>query len=434
MPANQIVVPISTPVIPPGQEPTKPSLLNKPAEGVPFFTPVQDPPSGTAVDPQPDGAPIPTLFKPLTIRGVTFQNRIFVSPLCQYSCIDGFQQPWNEGHIGGIVSRGPGLFIVEATAVQSRGRISPEDSGIWLDAQIPGLAKHVQFAHSQNQKIGIQIAHAGRKASTVPPFLSFGDTAHLDANGWPDDVVGPSAIPFSDTFPKPREMTLREIEELKADFVRAAVRSVKAGFDVIEIHNAHGYLLHEFLSPVSNQRTDKYGGSFENRVRLTLEIVEGIRAAIPRDMPLFLRISATDWLEQVPEIKESWTLDQTVKLAPLLAERGVDLLDVSSGGQHPLARYNPANSGNPQIGFAKEVKKAVGDKMHVSGVGGIKEGKQAESVLNEGTPLDAVMVGRWFQKNPGLVWQFAEDLNISIYLASQIGWGFGGRSTRTSKK
>lgn len=185
---------------------------------------------------------------------------------------------------------------------------------------------------------------------------------------------------------------------------------------------------------MTNQRTDKYGGSFENRVRLTLEVVEGVRAAIPKDMPLFLRISATDWLEQVPEIKESWTLDQTVKLAPLLAERGVDLLDVSSGGQHPAARYSPANSGNPQIGFAKEVKKAVGNKMHVSGVGGIKEGKQAEGVLTEGTPLDAVMVGRWFQKNPGLVWQFAEDLNISIYLASQIGWGFGGRSTRTSKK
>lgn len=185
---------------------------------------------------------------------------------------------------------------------------------------------------------------------------------------------------------------------------------------------------------MANQRTDKYGGSFENRVRLTLEVVEGVRAAIPKDMPLFVRISATDWLDQVPEIKESWTLDQTVRLAPLLAERGVDLLDVSSGGQHPAARYSPANSGNPQIGFAKEVKKAVGDKMHVSGVGGIKEGRQAEGVLTEGTALDAVMVGRWFQKNPGLVWQFAEDLNISIYLASQIGWGFGGRSTRTSKK
>lgn len=433
-PTNEIILPVSTPVIPSGQEPAKPSLVNKPAEGVPFFTPVQDPPAGAAVDPQPDGASIPKLFTPLKIRGVTFQNRIFVAPMCQYSCIDGFQQPWIDHHIGGIVSRGPGLFIVEATAVQSRGRISPEDCGIWLDAQIPGLVKHVQFAHSQNQKIGIQIAHAGRKASTVAPFLSFGDTAHLDVNGWPNDVIGPSAIPFSDTFPMPREMTLAEIEEVKADFVRAAMRAVKAGFDVIEIHNAHGYLLGNFLSPTSNKRTDKYGGSFENRVRLTLEIVEGIRAAIPKDMPLFLRISATDWLEKVPEVGESWTLDQTLKLAPMLAERGVDLLDVSSGGQHPAAKYTPANSGNPQIDFAKEVKKVVGDKMHVSGVGGIKEGKQAEGILTEGTPLDVIMCGRGFQKNPGLVWQFAEDLNISIYLAGQIGWGAGGRSTRTSRK
>lgn len=434
MPTNQIVVPVTTPVVPPSQALSKPSLQNKPAEGVPFFTPIQDPPAGTAVDPQPNGAAIPTLFKPLKLRGVTFQNRIFVAPLCQYSSIDGFQQPWNDAHIGGIVSRGPGLFIMEATAVQARGRISPEDSGIWLDAHIPGLARLVQFAHSQNQKIGIQIAHAGRKASTVPPFLSMGDTAGKDANGWPDDVVAPSAIAFSETFPQPRAMTLREIEELKADFVRGAVRAVKAGFDVIEIHNAHGYLLHQFLSPITNQRTDQYGGSFENRVRLTLEIVEEIRAAIPEDMPLFVRISATDWLENNPDFPESWTVEQSAKLAVLLAERGVDLLDVSSGGQHPAAKYHAANSSNPQWEFAKEIKKAVGETLHVAAVGGIKEGKQAEGILTEGTQLDAVLVGRHFQKNPGLVWQMAEDLDIAIYLASQIGWGFGGRTARISRR
>lgn len=436
MPSDQIVVPITTPIIPPGQEPPKPSLLNKAAEGVPFFTPAQDPPAGTAFDPQPDGKPVPALFKPLKIRGVTFQNRIFVSPLCQYSSVDGFQQPWNDGHIGGIVSRGPGLFIAEATAVQARGRISPDDAGLWLDAQIPGWQRHVQFAHSQNQKIAIQLAHAGRKASTCPPFLGFNQGTHLDGNGWPDDIMGPSAIRWSDKLPQPREMTLREIEELKADFARAAVRSVKAGFDVIEIHNAHGYLLHSFLSPVANQRTDQYGGSFENRVRLTLEVVDSIRAVIPDDMPLFLRISATDWLEESPDFKESWTLDDTIKLAPILAEHGVDLLDISSGGQHPSAAYPAplANSKKSHIGFSREIKAAVGDKLLVSVVGGIKEGNQAEKMLTEGTPLDVVMAGSHFQKNPGLVWQFADDLGIVIYLANQMGWGFGGRAARASRR
>lgn len=432
---REIVVPVTKPIVPPEQSPSKPSLYNKAADGVPFFTPAQDPPSGTAVDPQPDGAVIPKLFTPLKIRGVAFQNRIFLSPLCQYSCLDGFQQPWNTAaHLGGIISRGPGLAIVEATAVQARGRITPEDSGIWLDAQIPGLAQHVQFAHSQNQKIGIQIAHAGRKASTVAPWLSPGATAGRDVGGWPDDVVAPSAVPYNDDFPKPRALTLAEIEEVKADFIRAAERAVKAGFDVIELHNAHGYLLHEFLSPVSNKRTDKYGGSFENRVRLTLEIVEGIRATIPEDMPLFVRISATDWLEEHPVIKESWTVKDSAKLAALLADRGVDLLDVSSGGSHPEANMKGGPLGAYQVPFSKEIKQAIGDKMLVSAVGGIKEGKQAEEILTGEIPLDIIFAGRQFQKNPGLVWHWAEELGTSIYVASQIGWGFAGRGSRVPRK
>ncbi|CAN8097349.1 unnamed protein product [Discula destructiva] len=432
MPSHQVVVPVTKSVVPKGQEPGKSSAYIKPAEGVPFFTPAQDPPAGTAVDPQPDGGPIPKLFTPLKIRGVTFQNRIFVAPLCQYSCIDGFQQPWNlASHIGGIVARGPGLFMMEATAVQARGRITPQDSGLWLDAHIPALVQHVQFAHSQSQKIGIQLAHAGRKASTNPPWVKPG-VAGLDIGGWPSDLVAPSAIAWADGYPVPKEMTLDDIAELKADFVRAAQRAVTAGFDVIELHVAHGYLLHEFLSPVSNQRTDQYGGSFENRVRLVLEVAEETRAAIPEDMPLFVRISSTDWLEDNADFKESWTVNDSVKIAPLLAERGVDLLDVSSGGAHPAAKISPF--GPYQVPFAKQIKKAVGDKMFLSAVGSIKDGKVADDILTSETAIDVVMAGRTFQKNPGLVWQWADELGVSIHVAAQIGWGFGGRGTKVSRK
>ncbi|KAH8895782.1 FMN-linked oxidoreductase [Thozetella sp. PMI_491] len=422
------LVPLTRPPLAAGEQH---GIENTPFQNSPFYTPAQDLPAGTALDPQPDGKPIPKLFSPLTIRGVQFQNRIFVSPMCQYSALDGFHTPWHASHLGGIIMRGPGLTFVEMTAVQANGRITPEDSGIYLDAHIIGLKQHADFAHSQGQKIGIQIAHAGRKASTVAPFLSLGATATADVGGWPDDVVGPSAIPFSDAYPKPRELSLAEIEQVKVDFVRGAQRAVMAGFDVVEIHVAHGYLLHQFVSPASNHRTDKYGGSFENRVRLILEIVEDVRATIPGSMPLFVRLSATDWLEEVAGYEgESWTLQDSVKLAPLLAERGVDLLDVSTGGNHRLQKIKPGPG--YQAPFAKEIKKAVGDTMLVSTVGSIATGKLAEELLTSETPLDAVMAGRPFLKNPGLVWSWAEELETGIYLAKQIGWGFGGRGTKKS--
>jgi 2,4-dienoyl-CoA reductase-like NADH-dependent reductase (Old Yellow Enzyme family) len=218
-------------------------------------------------------------------------------------------------------------------------------------------------------------------------------------------------------------MTLDDIEEFKAAWVTGVKRSLAAGFDVIEIHNAHGYLLHSFLSPASNNRTDKYGGSFENRIRLTLEIVELTRANIPEDTPLFLRISATDWLDHDGYEGESWTLADTLKLAPLLAERGVDLLDVSSGGNHPAQKIKAGPA--YQAPFAKEVKKVVGDKMAVGTVGTITSGEQANSLLDEG--LDLAIVGRMFQKNPALVWTWAEELGVEINVANQIRWGFGGR-------
>ncbi|KAI5859850.1 NADPH dehydrogenase [Durotheca rogersii] len=408
-------------------------IPNVAAKGVPFFTPAQEPPAGTAVDPQPDGSAIPKLFTPLRIRGLTLQNRIFVSPMCQYSADNGSQTPWHTAHLGGIIQRGPGLTIIEATAVQARGRITPQDSGLWLDEQIEPLRRNVQFAHSQGQHIAIQLAHAGRKASMVAPWLSRASLATKDVGGWPDDVVGPSAIPYDESHAQPRALSLAEIQQLKADFASAARRSVQAGFDVIELHSAHGYLLHNFLSPVSNQRTDEYGGSFENRVRLLLEIVEEVRKVIPDSIPLFVRFSATEWLEGVDGIKESWKVEDAVQLAELLAERGVDVIDVSSGGNHPKQKVKTGPG--YQAPLAKAVKRAVGDKALVSTVGNIVNGRLAEQLLVGGqgeddTPLDIAMAGRLFQRNPGLVWTWADDLNTSIYVANQIGWGFGGRATK----
>ncbi|KAH8684869.1 putative mannose-1-phosphate guanyltransferase [Tricladium varicosporioides] len=418
-----------------GETLSKRGISNEPAQGVSYFTPAQTPPSGTASDPQPDNRLIPKLFTPLKIRGLTLQNRIILSPLCQYSAEDGHFTPWHLSHLGGIISRGPGLSFIEATAVQPNGRITPQDAGIWSDKHIEGpysLKAVVEFAHSQGQKIGIQLAHAGRKASTVAPWLSMGAVATKEVGGWPDDVVSASAIPYNEDHCSPRELSLSEIEQLKNDWVAAVKRAIKAGFNVIEIHDAHGYLLHNFISPASNKRTDKYGGSFENRTRLTLEIVDLARANMPEDMPLFLRLSASDWLDHDGYSGESWTIKDSVRLAPLLAEKGVDLLDVSSAGNHPSQKITPGPG--YQVPFAKEIKAAVGDKMLVSAVGTITGGKQAEAILSgtgEGShgehEIDAVFAGRMFQKNPGLVWSWAEELGVQINVANQIRWGFGGR-------
>lgn len=409
---------------PPAMSASRLTIPNVAASGISYFTPAQRPPSGTARKPQSDGSPVPKLFTPLTLRGVTFQNRIFLSPLCQYSAQDGHLTDWHVAHLGGIAQRGPGLVFVEATAVVPEGRITPEDSGLWQDSQIPPLARVVEFTHSQGQHIAIQLAHAGRKASTVAPWLSTGDIATEEVHGWPNNVKAPSAIPFNERFPKPTAMTLADIQNVKDAFVAAAKRSVKAGVDVIEIHNAHGYLLHEFLSPVANKRTDAYGGSWENRTRLTLEVVEAVRGAIPETMPLFLRISATDYLEnQTDEFPESWTVADTARLAPVLAERGVDLLDVSGGGLSPKQAIPKGPAYQSPSAFA--VKQAVGDKMTVSTVGTVTTGPLANKLLDEG--LDVAFVGRMFQKNPGLVWAFAEELGVEIDVANQIKWAFGGR-------
>ncbi|KAF4431336.1 NADPH dehydrogenase afvA [Colletotrichum fructicola] len=383
--------------------------FNEAADNCSFFSPKQDPRPGSAVDPQPSGEPIPKLFTPLKIRGATLQNRIWVSPMCQYSAHEGFHTPWHITHYGGMAQRGPGLMMVEATAVQANGRITPEDSGIWLDADVETLKKHVEFAHSQNQIIAIQLAHAGRKASTLAPWLGFETLAGQEAGGWPQDVVGPSDLAWSDKHATPREMTIAEIDQLKQDFVKA-----------------------------SNKRTDQYGGSFENRTRLAIELVDAVREVIPEDMPLFVRISATDWLDTNPEWDgPSWTVDESVKLAQILADHGVDVLDVSTGGNHSQQKI--VASAGFQAPMAKEIKAAVGDKMLVSAVGIIKDGNLAEKLITgsdeEGdTPLDLIAAGRGFQKNPGLVWQWADDLGVDIHVAKQIGWGFKGRVKKVPKK
>ncbi|KAL4873055.1 hypothetical protein BDV12DRAFT_182678 [Aspergillus spectabilis] len=402
-----------------------PDMEVKPASGISYFTPAQEPPAGTAADPQSDGSPIPKLFQPLKVRGLTLHNRIGLSPLCQYSADDGHMTDWHMAHLGGIAQRGPGFLMIEATAVEPEGRITPQDLGLWKDSQIEPMRRVIEFARSQGQIMGVQIAHAGRKASTVPPWLSFGDTATEKVGGWPDRVKGPSDVPFASRFPVPKQMTKDDIENLKASWVAAVKRAVRAGADFVEIHNAHGYLLMSFLSPAVNTRNDEYGGSFENRIRLSIEISKLTREAVPDHLPVFLRVSATDWLEEVQPDQPSWRLEDTIKFAQALAESGnIDVLDVSSGGTHAAQKIQ--SKPGFQAPFAAAVKKAVGDKLLVGTVGMIDGGHLANSLL-EKEGLDLALVGRGFQKNPGLVWTFAEELGVEIGMANQIRWGFSSR-------
>ncbi|KAE8142332.1 hypothetical protein BDV38DRAFT_295112 [Aspergillus pseudotamarii] len=406
----------------------KPQHVNRAAGGVSYFTPAQLPPAGTALVTK-DTKNVPKLFRPLRIRGLTLNNRITVAPMCQYSAEDGHFTMWHITHMGGIVQRGPGISCVEATAVSPEGRISPEDVGLWKDSQIEGLRTVVDFAHSQGQKMMIQLGHAGRKASTVTPWLSSGAIAGKELNGWPDECWAPSALAWDENHAIPRAMTIQQIQDFKVAFADAVKRALKAGFDAIEIHGAHGYLISEFLSPATNHRTDAYGGSFENRTRLAIELVEETRAIIPDDMPLFFRISATDWLEEASEteIPESWTADDTVKFAGILAQKGVDVLDVSTGGNHPLQK--PHSGPAYQAPFAVKVKQAVGDKLKISTVGMIDNAHLANDLL-EKEGLDLITVGRGFQKNPGLVFAWADQLGIEVRMPNQIAWGFGGRGKK----
>jgi 2,4-dienoyl-CoA reductase-like NADH-dependent reductase (Old Yellow Enzyme family) len=326
------------------------------------------------------------LFSPLQLRSVSFANRIGVSPMCQYSAQDGFANDWHFVHLGSRAQGGAGLVIMEAAAVVPEGRISPGDLGIWKDEHIPGLKRIVSFLHSQGVRAGIQLAHAGRKGSRSVPFT--GERLLLPAEGgWP--TVGPSALAFGPGYSQPKPLSPVGLAAIPQAFAQAAQRALAAHFDFIEIHAAHGYLLHQFLSPLSNRRTDTFGGSFRNRTRLLLEVVDAVRAGWPTHLPLFVRISATDWVE------EGWTIDESVELSCLFREHGVDLVDVSSGGLHPSAQI-PVGPGF-QVRFAGRIKREAG--LPTAAVGLISDAAQANAIVAQGE-ADLVLLGREFLRDP----------------------------------
>jgi 2,4-dienoyl-CoA reductase-like NADH-dependent reductase (Old Yellow Enzyme family) len=311
------------------------------------------------------------LLSPLTIRGVTLRNRIVVSPMCQYSAEDGFAHDWHLVHLGSRAVGGAALVFVEATAVTSQGRISPGDVGIWKEEQLEPLARIARFVESQGAVAGIQLAHAGRKGACERAWKG-GAKLRLDEGGWP--VVAPSAIPFNEGDPIPTALDLAGIDGIVDAFEAAARRALTAGFRVIEIHSAHGYLLHEFLSPISNRRTDEYGGSLENRMRLLLRVAEHLRTLIPEDRLLFVRISATDWVDG------GWEIEQSIQLARRLKLLGVDLIDVSSGGLVPQARI-PVAKGF-QVSFARRIRDEA--DIRTGAVGMITEAQHADEIITGG--------------------------------------------------
>jgi 2,4-dienoyl-CoA reductase-like NADH-dependent reductase (Old Yellow Enzyme family) len=327
----------------------------------------------------------PHLFTPLTVRGTTIRNRIAVSPMCMYSSVDGFANDWHFVHLGSRAVGGAGLVFTEATAVTAEGRISPQDLGIWSDEHVPGLARVVEFVHGHGAATGTQLAHAGRKASTAPPWDGGGPVGE-DQGGW--RPVAPSAIPFADGYPIPHELSADEIRGVVGAFAAAAGRAIEAGFDWIELHAAHGYLLHQFLSPLSNQREDEYGGAFENRVRIVLETVAAVREVWREERPLAVRVSGTDWAVG------GWTLDDTVRLAALLADAGVDLVDCSSGGTLPRVAI-PVGPGY-QVPFAEAVRR---QGVLSGAVGLITSPEQAEELIRNGR-ADLVLLARAMLRDP----------------------------------
>ena len=345
------------------------------------------------------------LFSPLAIKSITLKNRIAISPMCQYSATDGFASDWHLVHLGSRAAGGAGLIIQEATAVSPEGRISPGDLGLWNDAQIEKYIQINQFIESQNAVPGIQLAHAGRKASVSAPWDG---NKKLDATqgGW--QTVAPSAKGYHDNEAAPVALDPTGIQKVLSDFRLATKRSVQAGYKVMEIHAAHGYLLHQFLSPLSNLRTDEYGGSFENRIRLTLEVVAAVQAEWPDNLPLFVRISATDWAEG------GWNIEESVQLSKILKEKGVDLIDVSSGGavSHQQIPVGP----NYQVPFAERIKKETG--ILTGAVGLITEASQAEAIVATGQ-ADLVLVARESLRDPNLALTFAQELQAETVWPKQ---------------
>ena len=349
-----------------------------------------------------------TLFDPLTIGGVEFQNRVWVSPMCQYMAKDGFVGQWHNVHLGSFATGAPGLIMVEATGVVPEARISIGCPSIEDDAHAQAFVPIIDFAHTHNVKIGIQLAHAGRKAGTMLPWDDH-KMATVEEGGW--QAVSSSPIAFAD-YPEPRALTVAEIHELTQQFAQAAKRAVAVGFDVIEIHAAHGYLMHQFYSPLANTRSDEYGGSFDNRVRFLKETVSAVKAAIPATTPLFVRISATDWVD------DGWNLIDSIELCTQLKALGVDLIDVSSGGNV----HNAPVKATPgfQVPFAKAIRTEA--KIMTAAVGLITEPEQAQYII-ETDEADAVFLARAFLRNPRWPLFAAEKLGVKIAWPHPIARG-----------
>lgn len=345
------------------------------------------------------------LFSPLEIKSITLKNRITISPMCQYSAEDGFANDWHLVHLGSRATGGAGLIIQEATAVSPEGRISPSDLGLWSDDHIEKLKSIIKFIIGQDSVPGIQLAHAGRKASVSSPWYG---NKKLPQNhgGW--ETVAPSAISYHDNEQVPAALDIAGIQKVIADFKSATRRAVLAGYQVLEIHSAHGYLLHQFLSPLTNTRTDDYGGSFSNRTRLLMEVLQAVRSEWPKELPLLVRISATDWADG------GWNVEESVQLSKILKDKGVDMIDVSSGGlvSHQQIPLGP----NYQVHFAEKVKKETG--VLTGAVGLITTSQQAEAIVTEGK-ADLVLFARESLRNPNLGLDFAKELGVDVQWPKQ---------------
>jgi 2,4-dienoyl-CoA reductase-like NADH-dependent reductase (Old Yellow Enzyme family) len=351
------------------------------------------------------------LFQPLQQRGLQLRNRIVVSPMCQYSCVEGMPDDWHLVHLGSRAVGGAAVVFTEASAVSPEGRISPEDAGIWNDAQAEAWARIAAFIASQGAIPAMQLAHAGRKASTFAPWRGSGEVP-VRAGGW--ETVAPSALRFDDGYPLPIALDADSIAKVIADYRAAAMRAHAAGFRIIEIHAAHGYLLHEFLSPLSNRRDDGYGGDFEGRTRLVREVIAAVRGAWPEELPLWLRISATDWVDG------GWDVAQSVELARLAGQLGVDLVDVSSGGLDP--RQAIAAGPGYQVPFAARIRREAG--VATGAVGLITEPAQAEAIV-AGGDADVVLLAREFLRDPYFPVRAAAKLGVSLQAPAQYlrAWG-----------
>jgi 2,4-dienoyl-CoA reductase-like NADH-dependent reductase (Old Yellow Enzyme family) len=348
----------------------------------------------------------PNLFTPLTIRGITFPNRIAVSPMCEYSSTDGFANDWHLVHLGSRAVGGAGLVMAEATAVEARGRITNADLGLWKDEHIEYLRRITTFVKGQGAVPGIQLAHAGRKASTHVPWDGGAVIGPGKPKGW--EAVAPSPIAFREGDPAPRALTKAEIAEIVRAFAAATGRALAAGFEAVEIHGAHGYLINEFLSPLSNRRTDEYGGPIENRIRFLLEIVTAVRKEWPQEFPLFLRVSATDWVE------DGWSVDDSIELARRVHPLGVDLIDCSSGGLVPYAKIELGPS--YQVPFARRIRR--GTAILTGAVGMITEIEQADAIIRD-QEADLVLLAREFLRRPYFPMQAAQQLGSPILAPRQ---------------